>query len=68
LRIDGEVVRRARQPFGAESVRTLDAIHLSSTLVARAAVSGLDMLTLDARLRRAARALGLRVLPEQPSA
>ena len=64
LRIGPEIVERARQPFPGEPIRTLDAIHLASALVARGALSGLELLTLDERVRRAARPLGLRVLPD----
>jgi hypothetical protein len=63
LRIGAEVVDRARQPFPGEPIRTLDVIHLASALVARSAVAGLDVLSLDERIRRAAAQLGLRVRP-----
>ncbi len=63
LRIANEVVDRARQPFPGEPIRTLDAIHLASTLVARSAVAGLNLLSLDERVRNAARKLGVEVLP-----
>jgi hypothetical protein len=64
LRIGAEIVERARQPFPGEPIRTLDAIHLASVLVARSAVAGLALLSLDDRIRRTARRLGLRVRPE----
>ena len=64
LRIAPEVVDRARQPFPGEPIRSLDAIHLASTLVARSAVSGLKLLSLDDRIRSAARKLGVGVLPQ----
>jgi predicted nucleic acid-binding protein len=64
LRIGPEVVDRARQPFPGDPIRTLDAIHLASVVVARSALAGLDLLCLDDRLRRAARKLGLTLLPE----
>jgi hypothetical protein len=63
LRIADEVVDRARQPFPGEPIRTLDAIHVASTLVARSAVTGLNLLSLDERVRNAARKLGVEVLP-----
>ena len=63
LRIAGEVVDRARQPFPGDPVRTLDAIHLASLLVARSAVVGLRLLSLDERVRQAARGLGVVVEP-----
>ena len=65
LRIGPEVVDRARQPFPGDPVRTLDAIPLASVLVARSAVAGLDLLSLDDRIRGVARRLGLRLLPEE---
>lgn len=64
LRIGPEIVERARRPFPGEPIRTLDAIHLASALVARAIVPGLRLLSLDERIRRAATPLGLRVRPE----
>jgi predicted nucleic acid-binding protein len=63
LRISGEIVERARQPFPGEPIRTLDAIHLASALVARSAVPGLALLSLDSRIRAAARKLGLSLQP-----
>jgi hypothetical protein len=63
LRIAPEVVERARQPFPGEPVRTLDAIHLASVLVARSAVAGLELLSLDDRIRRTAGRLGIQVNP-----
>jgi PIN domain len=35
LHLAGEVVERAQQPFPAEPIRTLDAVHLASALTAR---------------------------------
>jgi predicted nucleic acid-binding protein len=63
LRLDAEVVERARRPFPAEPIRTLDALHLASALVARGAVPGLALLTLDERMRAGGRGLGFTVLP-----
>ncbi|MEW6321607.1 MAG: type II toxin-antitoxin system VapC family toxin [Acidobacteriota bacterium] len=63
LRIGPAVVERARQPFPGEPIRTLDALHLSSALVARSAVAGLALLSLDDRIRRVAGQLGFRVWP-----
>lgn len=65
LRLGPEVVERARQPLPGDPIRTLDAIHLASVLVARAAIAGLDLLSLDERIRRAARKLGIRLLPNE---
>ncbi len=63
LRIAGEVVDRARQPYPGAPIRTLDAIHLASLLVARSAVAGLRLLSLDERVRQAAKGLGIAVEP-----
>jgi len=63
LRLGPDVLQRARRPFPAEPIRTLDALHLASALVARAAVPGLTFLSLDDRLRASARELGFSVTP-----
>jgi len=63
LHLAREVADRARQPFPAEPIRTLDAIHLASALTARAAVAGLALLSLDDRVRSAGRKLGFELLP-----
>ena len=64
LRIAAEIVDRARQPFPEEPIRTLDAIHLASALTARAAITELKLLSLDDRVRKSAKRLGLQLLPE----
>ena len=64
LRVAPEIVERARQPFPGEPIRTLDAIHLASALVARTAIVGLTLLSLDDRVRKAAKNLGLVVIPD----
>lgn len=64
LRIGPEVVARARQAFPGDPLRTLDAIHLASALVARRAVAGLAILSLDDRIRKAAAALGMKSTPD----
>jgi predicted nucleic acid-binding protein len=64
LRIGPEVIERARQPFPAEPIRTLDALHLASALVARSAVAGVELLSLDERIRKSAKGLGFRLHPE----
>jgi len=63
MRIEREVVERARSPFPGEPIRTLDALHLASVLVARTAIEDLSLLTLDARIRAAGRALGFQLAP-----
>ena len=63
LRIDGEVVERARRPFPTEPVRALDAVHLASALVVAASAPELLLLSFDKRIRRAAHQLGLSLAP-----
>jgi predicted nucleic acid-binding protein len=62
-RLDSEIIARARKPFPAEPIRTLDALHLASALRARATTPGLELLSLDDRIRRAGKQLGFRVRP-----
>jgi hypothetical protein len=64
LRVDRDVVERARRPFPAEPLRTLDALHVASAMVARSAVVGLSVLSLDRRVREAAAELGFPIVPE----
>ena len=68
LGIEEDVVERARRPFPLEPIRTLDAIHLASALVARRAIPGLTMLSLDGRVRRAAHRMGIPLVPPEPRA
>jgi hypothetical protein len=63
LRVAPEIVERARQPFPGEPIRTLDAIHLASVLAARTALAGLKLLSLDDRVRKAGKKLGLDIIP-----
>jgi predicted nucleic acid-binding protein len=63
LRLGEDVLERAARPFPIEPVRTLDALHLGSALVARAASPGLRLLTLDQRVRENGERLGLQPLP-----
>jgi predicted nucleic acid-binding protein len=64
LRLDVEIVERARRPFSCEPVRTLDAIHLASALFARSVLPGIALLSLDQRLRACGAALGFYRLPK----
>lgn len=57
------IVDRARQAFPVEPIRTLDALHVSWALQARAAISDLAVLSLDDRVRRVAESVGFAVLP-----
>ena len=62
-RLSMDIVERARRPFPAEPVRTLDAIHLASALAARSTVPSVELLSLDDRIRRAGEQLGFRLQP-----
>jgi hypothetical protein len=62
--ISREIVDRARQPFSGEPIRSLDAIHLASALLAAVSLPDLALLSLDPRVRATASRLGLRVLPD----
>jgi predicted nucleic acid-binding protein len=64
LRLGADVVDRARRPFPGEPIRVLDAMHLASALAARSVSAGLDLLSLDQRIRASAKRLGFRVQPE----
>jgi predicted nucleic acid-binding protein len=64
-RVSSDIVERARHPFPTEPVRTLDAIHLASALAVRSAVPGVELLSLDDRIRRAGKQLGFRLQPER---
>jgi predicted nucleic acid-binding protein len=63
LRVSPDIVERARHPFPAEPIRTLDAIHLASALAVRSVVPGVELLSLDDSIRRAAKQLGFHVQP-----
>jgi hypothetical protein len=58
-----EIIARARKPFPAEPIRTLDALHLASALNIAESFDDLAVLSLDRRIRSSARALGLRSCP-----
>ena len=64
LRMDDEMLERARRPFPLEPVRTLDAIHLATCLLAQSLVTDVRLLSLDNRIRGSARSLGISLLPE----
>ena len=65
LHIASEIIDRAKHPFPEEPIRTLDAVHLASALTARATVTTLELLSLDERVRKSAKKLGLSLLPEK---
>ena len=45
-------------------IRTLDAMHLAAALAVRSAVPGVELLSLDDRIRRSGEQLGFRLQPE----
>ena len=59
LSIDSEVVARSRLAFPRGPVRTLDAVHSSTVLLARRLVTEVGLLSLDERIRENAVAFGL---------
>ncbi len=63
FRVDAEVVERARRPFPVEPIRTLDALHLSTALVAGSLVPELHLLSLDRRVRENGAAMGFEIVP-----
>jgi predicted nucleic acid-binding protein len=63
LSLDSEVSERARRPFPPEPIRTLDAIHLATALLARSLVPGTRLLSLDQRIRSSGKELGFEVVP-----
>ena len=58
LEISEEIVRRAKDGFPNEPVRTLDAIHLASALFLRQSFPDLVILSADERVRANAALLG----------
>jgi predicted nucleic acid-binding protein len=64
IRLDAEILERARRPFPREPLRTLDALHLASALAALRTTPDLALLSLDQRVRRSGRELGLTLLPD----
>jgi predicted nucleic acid-binding protein len=62
-RVSPDIMDRARHPFPAEPVRTLDALHLASALAIRSVIPGIELLSLDDRIRRAGEQLGFRPQP-----
>ena len=51
--------------FSAEPIRTLDAIHLATAVLARSLVDELVVLSLDERIRHSAEQMGFQVLPKR---
>jgi predicted nucleic acid-binding protein len=63
LAIADPTCERAERPFPIEPVRTLDALHLASALMALEVYPELTVLTLDDRVMTNAGSLGLPVMP-----
>ena len=61
--MDEAIRARAGQPFPAEPVRTLDAIHLATLLAVRDRLGSVHLLTRDARMLSNARALAIPTVP-----
>ena len=64
-RLTADIVDRARRPFPAEPIRALDAMHLASALAVRSVVPGVELLSLDGRIRRTGEQLGFRLEPHE---
>lgn len=62
-RLSPDIVERARHPFPEEPIRTLDALHLASALAVRSVIPGIELLSLDDRIRRAGKQLGFSLQP-----
>jgi len=63
LRIDEDVINRARLRFTDEPLRTAEAVHLAAALVFRSVVPDLAFLSVDQRIRSNSRRLGFAILP-----
>ena len=61
--LEGDVLRRAREDFPMEPVRSLDALHLASLRVLDDELGGLEVVSCDDRVRKNAAALGFAVVP-----
>jgi predicted nucleic acid-binding protein len=65
VQLDESVLSRSSESFGDDLIRTLDAIHVATALVARRALGPLDFISLDQRVRTVAAAAGFAVQPRQ---
>ena len=61
--IDGEMAQRASRPIPSEPIKTLDADRIVTALVIHGLATGLQLLTLDERIRRNAAELGFEIVP-----
>lgn len=66
IELDATAGERAGAPFPVEPIRSLDAVHLATALLARERFRDVSVLSLDSRVRANAAALGLTVLPAAP--
>jgi predicted nucleic acid-binding protein len=64
LGFDPSAIERAQRPYPNEPIRTLDALQLAFALAAGQMIPDVRILTLDRRLRKAARELGMEIYPE----
>lgn len=63
LSLSADIIERARRPFPVEPIRTPDALHVATGLVARLTVPDIVFLTLDNRVRACAEQLGFQLVP-----
>ncbi len=61
--VTDQILTRAGEAFPLEPVRTLDAVHLATAALYHREVEPLAMLSVDARVRANAEAMGIEVLP-----
>jgi predicted nucleic acid-binding protein len=61
LQLTDGILAGARRVFPEEPIRSLDALHLATLLAARDALVEVEVITLDDRVARNAKALGLRL-------
>jgi predicted nucleic acid-binding protein len=63
LELTSQIVQRARQPFPNEPIRSLDALHVAWALRAQSQHGSGGLLSLDERVRRVGKSVGLDILP-----
>ncbi len=63
LEFTPQIISRARQPFPFEPIRSLDVLHVAWALQAKVEHANLSLLSLDDRIRRVGKSLGLDLLP-----
>ena len=61
--VTDDVLHRVAEPFPAEPLRTLDAVHLATAVRFHREVAPLALLTVDEALRRNGEATGLNCVP-----